>query len=175
MSGLTLRQVVYGFGCIPLCIIGLIGNIFSLVVLYPSKYNQTKGLFYGYLGVLSVTDIIWLFLNLTFSVFQVQERYDYTHNRRAHSKQEVLVNAYIDNAREGFSGPCDLMICFGTFHRLANVNTSLKSKTLDAKGSLQRRKKLEFSNVNLDPLGKFQLFFYFEGFPKKEKRNLFGT
>ena len=42
MSGLTLRQVVYGFGCIPLCIIGLLGNIFSLVVLYPSKYNQTK-------------------------------------------------------------------------------------------------------------------------------------
>ena len=25
------------------------------------------------------------------------------------------------------------MICFGTFHRLANVNTSLNSKTLDAK------------------------------------------
>ena len=89
MSGLTLRQVIYGFGCIPLCIIGLLGNIFSLLVLYPSKYNQTKvqphysligtrqslsllyislsqGLFYGYLGVLSVTDIIWLFLNLTF-------------------------------------------------------------------------------------------------------------
>ena len=35
--------------------------------------------------------------------------------------------------QEGFSGPCDLMICFGTFHRLANVNTSLNSKTLDAK------------------------------------------
>ena len=82
MSGLTLRQVVYGFGCIPLCIIGLLGNIFSLLVLYPSKYNQTKvriadgdsrltftlsqGLFYGYLGVLSVTDIIWLLINLTF-------------------------------------------------------------------------------------------------------------
>ena len=42
MSDLTLRQVVYGFGCIPLCIIGLLGNIFSLLVLYPSKYNQTK-------------------------------------------------------------------------------------------------------------------------------------
>ena len=42
MTGLTLRQIIYGFGCIPLCIIGLLGNIFSLVVLYPSKYNQTK-------------------------------------------------------------------------------------------------------------------------------------
>ena len=82
MSHLTLRQAVYAFGCIPLCIIGLLGNIFSLLVLYPSKYNQTKahtadlemrnvigglqGLFYGYLGVLSVTDIIWLLTNLVF-------------------------------------------------------------------------------------------------------------
>ena len=82
MFHLTLRQAVYAFGCIPLCIIGLLGNIFSLLVLYPSKYNQTKahtadlemrnvsgglqGLFYGYLGVLSVTDIIWLLTNLVF-------------------------------------------------------------------------------------------------------------
>ena len=28
--------------------------------------SLSQGLFYGYLGVLSVTDIIWLFLNLTF-------------------------------------------------------------------------------------------------------------
>ena len=49
--------------------------------------------------------------------------------------------------QEGFSGPCDLMICFGTFHRLANVNTSLNSKTLDAK---KEKRKLLGKNISTE-------------------------
>ena len=55
-------------------------------------------------------------------MFQIQGRYAYTDNKAVHTRAEVVVNAYIDNAREGFSGPCDLMICFGTFHRLIGVS-----------------------------------------------------
>ena len=77
--------------------------------------SLSQGLFYGYLGVLSVTDIIWLFLNLTFrfiqnkilpfkpgffSIFQVEGRYDYTSSlTRHHSEHQVHINGYIDNAR----------------------------------------------------------------------------
>ena len=66
MSSLTLRQIIYGLLTIPLSLLGLVGNLFCLLVLYPDRYKKTKGLFYGYLAVLAGTDIVWLISNLVF-------------------------------------------------------------------------------------------------------------
>ena len=66
MSSLLLRQIIYGLLTIPLSLVGLVGNMFCLLVLYPDRYKKTKGLFYGYLSVLAGADIVWLLSNIVF-------------------------------------------------------------------------------------------------------------
>ena len=47
-------------------VVGIVGNSFSLLVMYPRKYSETKGLFYGYLSALAVADILFLIINIVY-------------------------------------------------------------------------------------------------------------
>ena len=51
-------------------------------------------------------------------------------------------------SQEALTGPSDLMVCFGTWLRLHNVNTSLNSKPV-----IQRRRKRSL-------LGKLLFYLY---------------
>ena len=54
--------------------------------------------------------------------------------------------------QEFLSGPSDLMICFGTAHRLLNVSSSLNSKLLDKKKEIRKFSGINVKLVNLQLL-----------------------
>ena len=61
-----INQFYYCGVCNIVSIIGIFGNIFSIIILYPAKYSETKGLFYGYLTALAYADLLFLLSNLIF-------------------------------------------------------------------------------------------------------------
>ena len=52
--------------CNVITFFGIIGNVLSIILLYPSKYHKTKALFYGYLAALAVSDLLFLLTNLAY-------------------------------------------------------------------------------------------------------------
>ena len=59
-------QLIFCGGCNVVSVVGIVGNSFSLLVMYPRKYSETKGLFYGYLSALAVADILFLIINIVY-------------------------------------------------------------------------------------------------------------
>ena len=66
LNGIITKQIIDELEWFSPPQVGLVGNVFCLLVLYPDRYKKTKGLFYGYLSVLAGTDIVWLISNLVF-------------------------------------------------------------------------------------------------------------
>ena len=62
----VVDQLIFCGGCNVVSVVGIVGNSFSLLVMYPRKYSETKGLFYGYLSALAVADILFLIINIVY-------------------------------------------------------------------------------------------------------------
>ena len=61
-----LNTIVYCIGSNILTIVGIIGNLFALFILYPTEIKKAKSLLYGYLTALAVSDLLFLLVNLLF-------------------------------------------------------------------------------------------------------------
>ena len=66
MERTVIDEIYYCGACNVISVFGIIGNVFSIIILYPSKYNKTQALFNGYLAALSVSDLTFLLLNLAY-------------------------------------------------------------------------------------------------------------
>ena len=139
--------------CNVVSVIGIIGNVLSIIILYPSKYHRTKALFYGYLAALAVSDLLFLLSNLVYW-YEIQhccsnifvriyfssnlKCFGYYNLENVRSYKTVQWTQSVDYLHEFFTSPSDLMVCFGTMHRLYNVNTSFNSKVVIEKKRKQR-------------------------------------
>ena len=72
-------KLYYCSGCNIISIFGIVGNIFSIIILYPSKYSKTKGLFYGYLTALAVADLLFLLSTLVFRFVSISIKWKMLH------------------------------------------------------------------------------------------------